>query len=65
MRFEHAQGRIKNTSSIAKKKNEIAVMGTIVNEKSVVKEEVAAKDEVKKEKAVEVKIKKSKGGKNE
>ena len=40
-------------------------MGTIVNEKSVVKEEVAAKDEVKKEKAVEVKIKKSKGGKNE
>lgn len=51
MRFEHEQARVKNTSSISEKKNEIAVIGTIINEKSVV-EELA-------------KTKESKGGKNE
>lgn len=33
LRFEHEQGRIKNTSSISEKKNEIAVIATIINEK--------------------------------
>lgn len=36
MKFEHEQARVKDTSLISKKKNEIAVLSTVLREKSAV-----------------------------
>ena len=59
MRFEHEQGRVKNTSTLSKKKNEIAVLKTIINEKS-------AFDKLVDEKPASAKaIAGKEGGKNE
>ena len=59
MRFEHEQGRVKNTSAISKKKQEIAVIGTIINEKAVLAKVLVEKPADAKAMAVK------EGGKNE
>ncbi len=78
LKMNHEQAKVKDTSSLSKKRSEIAVVKTIINEKLVAerlasteklddKKKVVAEEKTitKKAKLAAVKTKADKGGKNE